>query len=329
MINIATIGTSFITEYFLEACRAVGRYRLLACYSRREDTAASFSKKHGFEKAYTDLEAMASDPEIQAVYIASPNVFHYRQSKLFLHHGKHVICEKPIATCADEYTELLSLANSKGLIYMEAIMSRYSLGRPILKEALGQIGKVSQARIDFCQRSSRYDRYLSGEHVNIFDMSLAAGTLMDLGVYCVYAAVDLFGPPQKIQACASCLPNGADSAGSALLTYANHLATLSYSKIGQSTVGSEIIGDQGSILIGSVSQYAGIWLVKDGNKQLLYAAPSHPEIMQGEASRFADSIEDFSRNEADYRQICILTENVHRCMDAIKASAHIHYPIQA
>ena len=69
---------------------------------------------------------------------------------------------------------------------MEAIIPIYNSSRRLIKNALKEIGNISMVKIDYCQRSSRYDRFMNGEHVNIFDMSLHAGTLMDLGVYCVY-----------------------------------------------------------------------------------------------------------------------------------------------
>ncbi len=328
MIHLATIGTSAITEHFLDACQLSGRYRFVACYSRNHHTAAAFAQKHSFEKTYTDLEAMAADPQIHGVYIASPNVFHYQQCKLFLSHGKHVLCEKPIVTCHKEYAELLSLADSKNLIYMEAIMSRHSAGRSVLLDALSEIGSVTQARIAYCQRSSRYDQFLAGQQVNIFDMSLAAGALMDLGVYCVYGALDLLGKPLQVDAQASFLANGADGSGSAIFTYPNYLATLSYSKTGTSALGSEIIGDRGTVLIGSISQYSDICLLKDGVRKQLYDTPSRREVMCQEAIRFADFIEDPTDNRSQYKEVCTLAENVHRTMDCIKSSADIVYPNQ-
>lgn len=328
MLRLATVGTSGITEKFLAACRLSGRYILTTAYSRDKEKGAAFAKNQGFLNSCTNLTELAKSPDIDAVYIATPNVFHFEQSKLFLENGKHVLCEKPIVTNADEYSELLSLAEKNGLIYMEAIMSMHCKGHEILHGTIGEIGRISQARIDFCQRSSRYDSFSAGEKVNIFDMSLAAGTLMDLGVYCVYAAVDLFGNPENVTAMSGFLHNGADSCGSAVLQYNNFLATLSYSKIGQSAIGSEIVGDSGVIKVGSVSQYADISLVKDGKETLLLGLLERSEIMRGEADKFADYIENFGEFKDDYLKNCKLTQNVHFVMDLIKQKANIKYPIK-
>lgn len=327
MLNIATVGTSAITEKFIAACRFSGRFKLYAAYSRSKNRAAEFAKKHGFEKSFSDLTEMACDPQLDAVYIATPNVFHAGQSKLFLENGKHVLCEKPITTDSHIYKELSKLADAKKLIYTEAIISRHSPGRSAILSALPQIGRISQVRIDYCQRSSRYDRFMAGEKINIFDMSLGAGTLADLGVYCVYAAADLLGVPQSISAHASFFENGADCAGGAIFGYKDFSAALTYSKIGNTVLGSEIIGDSGALKIASVSQYNGISLVKDGVETPLYSSTCHPEIMGGEVTAFADYIEN-PKSHSEYREVCRLTADVHEAMDLIKQKANIKYPLK-
>lgn len=326
MLNLSVIGTSGITEKFLSAARKTGRYKFRTVYSRTAEKGRAFAEKQGFEGFCTDIKALAGDSATNAVYIASPNSCHFAQSRLFLQNGKHVFCEKPIVTNAAEYDELLSLADKSGLIYAEAIMSRHFKGREKLFKGLSQIGNISVARINFCQRSSRYDAFMSGEHMNIFDMSLCAGTLMDLGVYCVYAAVDMFGMPKNIKACASFFENGADKSGSAIFEYDGFTAVLTYSKAGQSVSDSEIVGDSGVLKIGSVSQYGDISLVKGGAETILSEMPARDEIMGDEAIKFADYIENGKEFYNDYRTVSALTHNVHTCMDLIKQSANIKYP---
>lgn len=327
MLRLATVGTGKITKTFLSACKATGRYYLHTCCSRTAQAGKKFANDQGFKYFSTDLISVAQNPQIDVVYIATPNVFHYEQSKLFLENGKNVICEKPIVTDCSKFDELLSIANKSNLIYVEAIMSHHSNGHKILTDALKQIGNISQARIDFCQLSSRYKNFKCGKHVNIFDMSLAAGTLMDLGVYCVYAALDLFGKPDSVCASAAFADNGADISGGAVLGYKGFTAVLSYSKVGQSKIGSEIIGDDGVIKIGSVARYGDITLIKQGKSTRLLGMPDHAEAMCFEAEKFADYIEHKNHFLSDYKNTCNLTHNVHTCMDLIKSSARIKYPI--
>lgn len=323
MIKYATIGTSLIAEQFVKGAKATGRMQLAAVYSRKSETGIAFAQKFGCSKVFTSLENMAADSNIDAVYIASPNSLHASQSELFLNAGKHVICEKAITTSASEYQRLKKLADSKGLIYMEAIIPIYNRSRRRIKAALNEIGNVSMAKLDYCQRSSRYDQFMAGESVNIFDMSLHAGTLMDLGIYCVYAAVDLFGMPKSIDAQASFLNNGADGSGCAIFKYDDFVATLTYSKTGQSVTPTEIVGDSGSVIMEKAVYYQDAYLVKDGKKTPLYDDVSKENLMAYEAVAFCEFINGESLY--DYEQNSAITENVHKCMDIIKAKAQIKY----
>lgn len=323
MIKYATIGTSFIAEQFVMGAKATGKLTLEAVYSRNYDTGHAFAQKFGCEKIYTCLEDLAGDNTIDAVYVASPNAFHVEQSEILLRAGKHIICEKPIATSASEYSRLKTIADQKGLIYLEAIIPIYNPSRKQIKLAFNEIGNITMAKIDYCQRSSRYDRFMRGERVNIFDMSLHAGTLMDLGVYCVYAAVDLFGMPHCIKASANFLKNDADGSGIAIFEYDRFSACLTYSKTGQSIAPTEIVGDSGSIIMETAVYYQDAYLVKNGEKTPLFAQASKETLMGYEATAFCNFVNgemiDEYKNNSD---ICL---KVHTCMDRIKREAKIFY----
>ena len=326
MIKLATIGTSAICEKFLGGAALTKEFTLAAVYSRNYDTGKAFADKYNCKKIFTNLEEMAKSSDIDAVYIASPNAFHYEQSRIFLENGKHVLCEKPIVTKLSQYHQLKALADSNGIIYMEAIVSRHNKGREKLLSAIAEIGDIRMARIDFNQRSSRLDNFLKGEKVNIFDMSLHAGTFMDLGVYCVYAAVDLFGIPKSIEATANFFESGADSSGCAVFDYGDFSAVLTYGKNGQGYIGSEIIGDKGVVRISSISQYNGISIVKNGTESSLDSITSKEEVMSCEAQKFADYILRYKENSTDYDAVSSLCADVHYCMDKIKIKAGIIYP---
>ena len=323
MIKYAVIGRGKIVDTFIQGTRLSGKLELGAVYSRKEETGREYAVQYGIAKVYTDLNDLVKDKEIEAVYIASPNSCHEWQSELLLKGGKHVICEKPIATSAEGYMKLKTLADSMGLVYMEAIIPIYGKSRSRIKEALGKIGNIAMARIDYCQLSSRYDAFMRGEHVNIFDMSLAAGTLMDLGIYCVYATVDLFGKPKSIKSTASYLQNGADGSGSAIFEYETFPAVLTYSKVGQSMTPCEIVGDKGSIIIDRVGLYMGAYLVQNGEKTSLFEEESKDALMSYEASAFADFIQENSMEQ--YRESSRLCYDVHCCMDKMKQESQIKY----
>lgn len=323
MIRYATIGRGTIAEQFIAGAAISGRFELVAVYSRDEQTGREWAHKHGCDTVYTDLSALAAADDVDAVYIASPNSCHVPQAEALLRGGKHVICEKPMVTAAVEYERLKALADERGLIYMEAIIPRYVPGRRAIQEALAAIGNIASARLDFAQLTSRYDALQRGEQVNIFDMSLAAGTLMDLGVYCVYAAVDLLGMPRGITARATYLQNGADGGGTALFDYGSFTAALTYTKVGHSAIGSEITGDKGTLVIERIGLYVGAYLVQNGVKTRLFEDESKEQLMSYEASAFADFIE--GKHKEDYAAASELAWKVHTCMDTIKQAANIRY----
>ncbi len=289
-MKLASIGTSRIAEMFLSAAKKAGGIDYIAAYSREEKTGKRFAEANGARKVFTNLAAMAEDKETDAVYIASPNRLHYQQSKLFLEHGKHVLCEKPLTTTAAQEKELYRIADEKGLVYAEAIMSIHTPAFNLLREQMKTIGRIRTVNLVFCQLSSRYPAYINGELPNIFNPELHAGCLMDIGVYNIYLAAALFGKPESIVSDACFLPSGADACGTALLKYDDFTVNLIYSKVGQNYSPSEIIGDNGTISIASVSQLTGIDLIVDGRRtNLVEYEKTRDEIMGAEAAFFRDT----------------------------------------
>ena len=325
MIRLGTIGTSKICKEFLNSAASTNKFVHTSVYSRNRETGIEFAKSTGAVQVFTNLEDMAMSNCIDAVYIASPNSCHAIQSEILLKNNKHVLCEKTITTSKEEYSHLKKLADSKGLIYMEAIMAPHSAQHACVMDALSYIGPISNATIDFSQRSSRLDAFLNGERVNIFDMSLHAGALMDLGIYCVYAAIDFFGLPKTISACAKYLYNGADGSGQSDFYYDDFSATLIYDKTQHATRKSKIVGENGILNFKSISMYSGVSLIKDNKETIIVPDLDKKEVMKGEAQNFADLILNHKKDTHFYNKISTLCLNVHTCMDEIKNKAKINY----
>ena len=320
-MNYATNGTSWIAEKFVSAAKTVPGITLEAAYSRTQETADAFAKKTGAKKTYTDLAALAADPAIDSVYIASPNRLHYEQSKAMLNAGKNVLCEKPATTTEGEMRELISLAESKGLIYAEAIMSIHTAAFPIVKDAVNQLGRVRTARIDFCQLSSKYSLYLAGNDPNIFNPDMHAGCLMDIGVYNLYFAAAFWGAPEAVVSDAVFLDNGADAAGSAMLRYPGMTVSMNYSKVGQQYAPSEIIGDEGTLSIESVSQMTGVKLIrKNGEEELVAPDLTRDDVMRGEAAFFLRMVQSRDYSDPAYRFAQETALTVRRLCDEIRQS---------
>ena len=298
MIRYGIIGTNWITERFLNAAKHVEGFTLNAVYSRTEEKARDFADKYGVNHTFTDLEEMASSSEIDAVYIASPNSHHSRQAVMFLQQKKHVLCEKPLASNAEEVREMIQTAQQNEVLLMEAMKSTVMPSFESLKENIRKIGRVRRYQGSYCQYSSRYDSYKEGTVLNAFNPEFSSGSLMDLGIYAVYPLVVLFGKPNKIQASGTLLESGVDGQGSILLSYNDMEAIVTFSKITESTQPSEIQGESGTILIDKISSPNEVDICyRDGTRESLTVKQEFPP-MYYEAKEFVELIQQ-GKTESD------------------------------
>lgn len=265
-MRIGIVGTFWLSETFARALWQVKGIELGAVCSRTLVKAQAFTAGYPDATAYDDPAKMAADPSIDAVYIAVPNAQHYALAKLFLNAGKHVLCEKPICVHIEEYEELLALAQSKGLVFIEAMMNAHVPQLTMMKNILAEAGDVVTARIDFCQRSSKIDRVRAGETFSTFSKASCGGALMDLGVYSVYLALSLFGDPKSVVAKAVYLGE-VDCTDTVILEYEGFHAVLTLSKLAESTIRSEIICEKGTITLAAVSQLQEIAYTPVGGKR--------------------------------------------------------------
>ncbi len=318
MIKYSVIGTSWITESFIQGARLVDDLVLDGVYSRSVEKGGAFAERTGAKRVFCDFsELLSSDTDL--VYVASPNSCHYDQCKALLKNKKHVICEKPITITLDEYKELCALADENGVIYFEAIMYMHSPARKVLKEAVEKLGVIRSATFDFSQLSSKYAALKNGELPNIFNPEMKTGALNDLGIYCVYPAVDLFGMPEKIVPVQHFLHTGADGNGSAAFVYADKVVTIVYSKTGQSRAPSQIMGDEGTITIGSISQTDNIYMYNNkGEKTELVPDIDKKYHMGNEAQSAYSFITDFENNRCFYDECRKNNEMVLQCMEKMR-----------
>ncbi|RFU60224.1 Gfo/Idh/MocA family protein [Bacillus sp. V59.32b] len=291
MVRFGIVGTNWITEKFLDGASLVENLTLSAVYSRKSETAEEFAGKYGVENTFTDLESMAKSDLIDAVYIASPNSLHAEQAQIFLRNKKHVICEKPIASNSRELKQMIHTAKENNVLLMEAMKSTFLPNFQSVQENIHKIGKVRKFFANYCQYSSRYDAYKEGNVLNAFKPEFSNGALMDIGIYCIYPLVVLFGKPSRVQANGFLLDTGVDGEGSVLLTYEGMEATVMYSKITESTLPSEIQGEDGNIRIDRISTQEKVEIHRrDGSIEDI-TVKQVSNGMHYEAKEFADLIQ--------------------------------------
>lgn len=248
------IGTNWISDSFIESGRQISAFEPYAVYSRTEDRAEYFKDKHKLTEIYTDFNAFCASTNFDAVYIATPNAFHFEQAKLAIQNKKHVLIEKPATINAEQFKMLSKLAHEYQVTVMEAMKSTVLPSFRQLATEEMNIGELRYADFHYHQYSSRYDKYKNGIIENAFKPELGNGALMDLGVYTIAPAIHLFGLPKSVKANGFLLEKGADGQGNAILDYETFQVTISYSKICDRRTPSEIIGEDGYVLINKISE---------------------------------------------------------------------------
>lgn len=248
MLRFATIGSSSIVELFGHAVREVDEVQWVAAASRDAARAEAFAQANGAGRgAWIDELTTASD--VDAVYIASPNALHHHQAAKLLAAGKHVLVEKSGAANAAEWADLMHLASRNGVALLESVRSVFDPAGKMIEAYVDSLGPIRQVAVHMCQRSRRYDNFLAGTVENIFKPEMAAGALMDLGVYCLHPLVHWMGVPRKVQATSVRLKNGIDGTTSMLLDYDGFTASVLCSKINNYPAPSVFAGEDAALTV--------------------------------------------------------------------------------
>jgi predicted dehydrogenase len=111
----AVFGTGFVGRVHLEAIRRLGYIQVYAIGESEKEKARRLGDEFHVEKTHSDWQVILDDPELDVVHICTPNALHYPMAKAALEKGKHVICEKPLATSIDEAKQLIELARARNL----------------------------------------------------------------------------------------------------------------------------------------------------------------------------------------------------------------------
>ncbi|RAV11730.1 Gfo/Idh/MocA family protein [Paenibacillus contaminans] len=298
MVRFGVIGTNWITELFIQAARETGEFALTAVYSRTQERADEFAAKMDVPHVFSDLSAFAGSKEFDAVYIASPNAYHAEHAIACMNGGKHVLCEKPIASNTGELQAMIDAAAKNGVLLMEALKSTLVPNFEAVRENLPKLGKVRRYFASYCQYSSRYDAYKQGTILNAFNPALSNGSLMDLGTYCIYPLAVLFGKPDRIRASGMLLESGVDGEGSLLLSYGDMDAVVMHSKIANSYAPAEIQGENATMVIDRINEPGHVEIrYRDGSVENI-TRPHVANTMYYEAKRFIDLLKA-GRTECD------------------------------
>jgi predicted dehydrogenase len=243
------LSTGFIAETFVADLQANG-FEVTAVGSRSAEKAQEFAERFGIPHAHGDYEALVADAEVDVVYVASPHPMHRDHAVLALNAGKHVLVEKAFTINESQAREVVELAETKGLIALEAMWSRWLPHMVRVREILasGGIGEVRSVLADHTQSLPS-----DPEH-RVQNLELGGGALLDLGIYVVSFAWDMLGAPTSVHAISTPTPTGADARTSIVLGFdGDHKQAVLHAALdmaGPNT--ASVVGSEGWITIDRV-----------------------------------------------------------------------------
>ena len=210
-VNWGILAPGGIAERFTHALLAFTRQRVVAVGSRSAQRAQRFASRFGIPHAHGSYEALVADPDVQAVYVASPHSEHHAHALLALAAGKHVLVEKAFARNAAEAREMVAAARAQDVTLMEAMWTRFLPRTDVVRQLLadGALGEIHTVLADHGQSLPNVPR--------LHEPELAGGALLDLGIYPVSYACFALGLPGRAHATGHLTASGVDAQVSIVL----------------------------------------------------------------------------------------------------------------
>ncbi|CYV22479.1 Gfo/Idh/MocA family protein [Streptococcus suis] len=319
MLNFGIIGTSDISHKFISSAHLSKYFQLSAIFSRKLETAVSFSTNYENVILYTEWIKFLSAP-IDLVYIASPNALHFEQAKAVLSAGKHAIIEKPMVSTPVELAQLRQIAKENGVFLFEAARNYHEEAITIIKDFLKD-KTVWGANFSYAKYSSKMPDLLAGQTPNIFSTDFSGGALMDLGVYTLYTAIGLFGRPNAARYTAQQLPSSIDLNGTGQLTYDDFLVSIQAGKNITSNLPSEIYTSEGTLTLNACQHISSAIFTKHDGSQVVLPIRAQEDAMLEEVQAIAQAIQTGNHDLAN--EWLDVAEIVHQTLYTMRQDAGI------
>ena len=268
-IRWGILSTGTIARTFAKTAAAMPEQVVIAAVASRSlEKANAFADEFGIERCYGSYEALARDPEIDVVYVATPHNCHFEDMKLLIGAGKHVLCEKSFTTDAAQAREIFALAQEKGVFVMEAFWTKLA---PVYQDVeawlkQGRIGEVRALTAQYGYKTAREARK--------FEPALAGGTLLDIGVYAIgFACLCMGYAWDSVTSNLVMNDAGTDATDAILLRRGNAVAQLTCAIGATMPVFGAIYGTKGRIEIPDFKNPQRATLLVDGEAPLTAERP--------------------------------------------------------
>ncbi|MFL0410549.1 Gfo/Idh/MocA family protein [Microbacterium paludicola] len=267
------LATGGIAHAFASDLRIAG-LDLVAVGSRSQASADAFAAEFAIPRAHGSYEDLASDPDVDIIYVSTPHPMHAENARLALEAGKHALVEKSFTVNRVEAQGLRDLAADKGLLVMEAMWTRYLPHMVRVREIIdaGTLGEIRTVFADHTQKITDDPSH------RLNALPLGGGALLDLGIYPVSFVWDILGAPTAVQAAARLGDTGADAEVATLMTHASSaLSTTVSSSRGSGPNTAHIVGTQARIDIDRVWYSPTSFTVTAPDGSILERYESHVE----------------------------------------------------
>ncbi len=214
-IKWGILGTGSIARKFASDLQFAEGSELVAVGSRSKKGADDFAAEFPVKHCHYSYEELVRNTEVDVIYIATPHNLHYENTLLCLNHNKAVLCEKPFAINSRQASEMIALAREKKLFLMDARWTKFLPHFIKLKEmiAAGMLGEIKAVLANFGFKP------LPPVNPRLFEPELGGGTIMDIGIYNVFMAMDVLGKPDHIDAVMTPASTGVDEQCAILFRY--------------------------------------------------------------------------------------------------------------
>lgn len=256
------LGTGNIARAMASALHHVPGAERFAVASRSQSTAQAFARDFGFARAYGSYDALMADPDIDIVYVATPNGLHKDDILAAIAAGKHVLCEKPMTLSVADSELCFAAAREAGLFLMEAFWTAFF---PAMRKAIeivrsGEIGVPRYLTASFVSLLSP-DTYPI-----LFDPTLGGGARNDLGIYPVATALLLAGPARHVSSQSIIGATGVDEMTAFTMEHKNGaLSVMSCGFRAEMPIALRCVCERGSIEIADTFHHPNhVSVTKDG-----------------------------------------------------------------
>lgn len=318
------LGTGSIARQFAAGLAALPDHALAAVGSRSQASADAFAARHGAARAHASYEALAADPAVDAIYIATPHPLHRDNAVLCLDHGKAVLCEKPFAVTGDQAEAMIAAARRSRRFLMEAMWTRFLPATRQVARWLadGAIGVPRLLAIDFGFRCG-WD-----PASRLLSPALAGGALLDVGIYTLDYAHLVFGrQPDAFTAKAHLGETGVDEQTAIVASYpGGALASLTCAIRTNTPHDVWIHGTEGRIHVPNFWRATAATLIPAGKEPQTATLPFGGNGYEYQAAEVARCV----RAGLAESELMPLAETLAtmRTMDAIRAQIGLRYPLE-